>query len=287
MQLPLKRTQLRIDWAMLLFPIVAAALGEGRTAGILFLSLGVHEAAHCLAARALNIGVRSLRLTPFGCLSEIENPYVVSAPRLIAVSAAGPAANLLTLLTAASLCHWRLLSAPAAAEIICVNALLMAFNLLPALPLDGGRILYAILSLFVPRRRAVEAGILLGRMLAVLLLLAALWGFAVHRMLNLSPLFAALFLLSSARDERRALTDSRIRTLTESLQPLGKPMPAEIIAVDADTSPEAALRQAAPGRVTLFALFQNGRFSAFIDDRTLVARLTNFSDDTDEKSQKK
>jgi len=284
MQLRLKHVQLHIDLLTLMFPLIAAALGEGRAAAMMILSLGIHEAAHYFTALALNVPFHKLRLTPFGGLSQIDNPYVISAPRLCAVSAAGPAANLLALLTTASLCHWRLLSVHTAAELIHINALLMLFNLLPALPLDGGRILYALLSVFIPRRRAVEAGILLGRILAVILLLTTLWGCVCRGILNLSPLFAALFLLTSAGDERRALTDSRVQSLISSLQPLSGPLPAKIIAISADTPPEIALRSSAPGRITLFAVFKDGRFENLIDDRTLVARLAD--DNIRKKSQK-
>lgn len=287
MQLRLKHTQLRIDWLMLLFPILAAALGEGRTAAMLLLSLGIHEAAHYLAARALGISFHSLRLTPFGGMSQIENPYTISAPRLCAVSAAGPIANLFVMLLSAALCHWRMLNVQTASELIQINALLMLFNLLPALPLDGGRILYAILSIFISRKRAAETGIFLGRVLAVLLTLAALWGLIFRGALNLSPVFAALFLLSSSGDERRALMDSRVQSLISSIRPLTEPLPANIVAITSDTPPETALRSTVPGRVTLFAVFHDGQFDKFIDDRTLLARIIASSEHFQKKSYRK
>lgn len=286
MQLQMKRTQLRIDWLMLLFPIIAAALGQGRETALLLLSLTAHESAHFLAARAANISFHSIRLTPFGGMSQIDNPYSVSAPRLCAVSAAGPAANLMLILLSASLCHWQILRPATASQLIHINALLMLFNLLPALPLDGGRILYALLSLVLPRRRAVEIGILLGRILAMLLLVFAIWGCIRRGTLNLSPVFAALFLVVSAEDERRALTDSRLRTLIDGMRPLKEPKEARIIAIDSSTPPETVLRTATPGRVTLFAVFENGCFSKIIDDHTVLERLiAHTHDDSIKKSQ--
>lgn len=282
MQLQTKRTQLRIDWLMLLFPIIAAALGQGQETALLFLSLAAHETAHFLAARALNVSFHSLRLTPFGGMSQIDNPYSISALRLCAVSSAGPAANLLLMLISAALCHWRFLHIETASQMIHINALLMLFNLLPALPLDGGRMLYALLSTFMTRRRAMEIGVFLGRVLAAALLALTVWGCVRRGTLNLSPIFAALFLIISAEDERRALTDSRIRTLVDSLRPLSEPVEASIIAIDASFPPESALRTVIPGRMTLFALFEDGRFVKLIDDRTLLTRIL---DADDKKSQ--
>ena len=93
----------QIDPLMLLFPILAALLGEGASAAALIASLFVHELAHAAAARLLHVGMSSVRLTPFGGMSRIENPYAISAPRVFAVAAAGPAANLLALLACGAL----------------------------------------------------------------------------------------------------------------------------------------------------------------------------------------
>ena len=129
---------------MLLFPLVAALLGEGLGAGMLFGSLLIHEFAHAAAAHVLHVAMSEIRLTPFGGAARIENPYAVSAPRVFAVAAAGPAANLLALLACGAMRP--LWPAAPLAELMRVNGMLMAFNLLPALPLDGGRMTYALLS---------------------------------------------------------------------------------------------------------------------------------------------
>jgi Zn-dependent protease len=60
---------------------------------------------------------------------------------------------------------------------LVVNGLLFAFNLLPAFPMDGGRILRAMLGLFLPYHRATWIALVVGQLLAILILLAALrWG---------------------------------------------------------------------------------------------------------------
>ena len=273
MQFHTKRMQLRVDWLMLLFPLISAALGQGEETVLLLISLFIHESAHLLAARLLNISIHSLRLTPFGGMSRIENPYSLSALRLMIVSAAGPAANLLMILVCASLAYWQVLQIPVTARLIEINAILMLFNLLPALPLDGGRILYSLLALFLPRRQAAGIGIQFGRLLAGTLILFALWGFFHLGSLNLSPVFAAVFLIVSAEDERRALTDSRIRTLMDSLRPLSKPTRAQIIAIDASASPQLALQSTVPHHLTLFAVFKDGHFIRFTDEQALLSAI--------------
>lgn len=281
MELRLKQIRLHIDWLMLLLPVVAVALGEGRSMALMLLSLSVHECGHLLTAAILHIRISHLRLTPFGAMARIENPYSISASRLFGVASAGPVASLLAALTAAALCNWRLLSASACVEIVQINLLLMLFNLIPALPLDGGRMLYAVLTRFVPRRRAVETGILAGRILAALLMILSIRICFVERQVNLSLVFAALFLLTSAQDERRALTDSRIQTLMDCMRPPDEPLPVSMVAISTQTSAETALQSARPDHVTLFAVYDQGRFSKLVDDRTLLSRIL---DNTKEKN---
>lgn len=273
MQFKCKNTVLRVDLLMLLFPCIAILLGEGQSMLILMGSLFAHESAHWVMARALRVGMRSIRLTPFGGIAQIENPYALSPAKLFAVSCVGPVANLLLILVAAALCHWSILSPAFAVEWIRVNAVLMAFNLLPALPLDGGRMLYAALSAIFPRERALCIGLWSGRVLAGLLAAFSLCGFIAGHRLNLSPLFAAVFILVSASDERHALSDSRVQALLNGIRPIRTPTPAQVIAIDANSSPEAALRAARPDRVTLFAVYQEGHLARIVDDRAMLDAL--------------
>ena len=274
MQLRIHGVRLRIDLLLLLLPLLAALLGNGAEIVCLTLALSIHELAHFAAAKLLKIGVSCVRLTPFGGLSQIDNPYALSPTRLFALAAAGPASNLLTMLLVSSIGPWLPVHPERIALFLRINAMLMLFNLLPALPLDGGRMLFAVLSSMIRRERALTAGIWMGRVVAVLLVLIAIWGMIARKRLNLSPLFAAVFLLSAASDERSALLDSRVHTLINSLRPLSAPIAAQIVAIDAASPLSTALSAARPDRITLFAVYQNGRLDHFTDDRTLLTRMS-------------
>jgi len=273
MQIRLRTLTLRIDWLALLFPLTAMLLGDAGFVALLTLSLAAHEFAHWLAALALHVGMPSIRLTPFGGMARIENPYGVPPSRLCIVAAAGPLANLLIVLVAAALCHWLPSLSFIIIEAMQINLLLMLFNLTPALPLDGGRILYALLSCKVRASTALRICLLTGRILAACLGMLALTGLILHGKLNLSFLFAAVFILASAPDERCALSDSRIQTLTERLKPITAPTRADLIAIDADTPPRTALLAARPHSPALFAVYRDGKLSEIIDDRTLIRKI--------------
>lgn len=283
MEFQWKKTRFRIDFLMLLFPIIAILLGEGTGILILMLSLSAHELAHLAAARALRVGLSAIRLTPFGGHAQLENPYTLSAARLCAVAAAGPLANLLLILTAASLGQWRILLPHLSADFVRINAMLMLFNLIPALPLDGGRILYSLLSLFLTRIQAMRIGLAVGKAIVAMLILLTLWGLIQRRQLNLSPLFAAVFLLASADDERRAMRDSHLHALLNGLSPISVPTPAALVAMDASTSPAEALQHARPDKVTLYAVYKDGHLAQITDDRTLLGHLLTLSSENSAK----
>lgn len=273
MQIRLRTLTLRIDWLMLLFPCLALLLDCGRQTALLMLSLFLHEFSHWGAARLLRVGMSSIRLTPFGGLAHLDNPYSVSPSRLCAIAAAGPLANLALILIATFLLQWTPAPRLFVLELISVNAILMLFNLLPALPLDGGRMLYAILSRFISERIALNLCLWTGRILAVFLLFIALAGLILYGRFNLSFPLAAVFILASAGDERRALSDSKARALLNSIRPITDPVPVEIIAVSSTASPQSALSAARPNRVTLFAIYDHGHLREITDDRTLLKRM--------------
>ena len=273
MALTVGRTKLLAHPLALLMPVLALALGAGSEALALTIGLAAHEAAHLLAARALGVGVSQLRLMPFGGAISLENPYAIAPGKLLAVAAAGPAGSLLCLILSAALAHWRALSPGLSLALIQANLVLMLFNLVPALPLDGGRMLYALLCERLGRAKAAELGILLGRITAAMLAGLALAMAILHRRVNLSLLFAAAFLLASAGDERRALSGADLRALLGTLKPVAQPMPARMVAVGEDCAARAALRAARADALTLYAVYSGSRLVRLTDDRRLLEAL--------------
>jgi Zn-dependent protease len=114
---------------------------------LLYLSVLIHELSHCVVARAFQLPVRRILLYPLGGFSEIEQEPPTPGKEFL-VSAAGPAMSLL--LAALGVGVHQLFNPPGIAgvlvdRLILANAVVGAFNLLPGLPLDGGRVLRAVL----------------------------------------------------------------------------------------------------------------------------------------------
>lgn len=148
---------------------------------LLGLSVLAHELGHCVVALRLGIPVRRLRLFLLGGLSEVaRTPKKPGHEGLVA--AAGPIVSVLL----AVLCGLLLLAVPPGgpawllvAECAVANLAVGVFNLLPGLPLDGGRLLRAgVWAATGARSKGTRAAVFGGGAVAVGLLVWALWGLA-------------------------------------------------------------------------------------------------------------
>lgn len=116
----------------------------------LFTIVFVHEMGHVFAARMYDIKVLSVQMLPFGGVAVMEDSGNLTAGREIVIALAGPLQNLM-LIGASLLLHaigiW---DGPFLSYFIQSNLLIALFNLLPILPLDGGKISQALCSLVMP-----------------------------------------------------------------------------------------------------------------------------------------
>ncbi|MCB9514392.1 MAG: site-2 protease family protein [Candidatus Latescibacteria bacterium] len=149
---------------------------------VLFFLVLLHELGHSLVAQRLGVTIRSITLMPMGGLALMD--ALPRRPRHeILIAIAGPAVNLILAAVALLLRLLLPLTAlwPAAGQglvgelaerFVYANLALALFNLLPAFPMDGGRILRATLATRMPYLRATERAVRVGRALAALLVLA-------------------------------------------------------------------------------------------------------------------
>jgi stage IV sporulation protein FB len=156
----------------------------GALVGCVFASIVLHELGHALVARRYGIGTRDITLWPVGGVATLER--IPERPREeLAVALAGPAVNVViagVLFAALVAGQWAfdprvvsLVGGPFVARVLALNLLMAGFNLLPAFPMDGGRVLRALLA---TRRSRVAATVLaarVGRVLAVGLAVAGVF----------------------------------------------------------------------------------------------------------------
>lgn len=178
---------------------------------LLFACVLLHELGHVLAARWLNIEARDIILSPVGGLARIEAMEDFPKKEIL-VALAGPMVNFILALTLFLYLYfiaagdWNFepysalayLSFPAILYfLLFINVLLFLFNLLPAFPMDGGRVLRAVLSLKFDSLRATYMASIIGRAFAVMFFIIAFVG--RHYALTVISAFIYLMALSEYR----------------------------------------------------------------------------------------
>ncbi|MBY0222541.1 M50 family metallopeptidase [Sporosarcina aquimarina] len=113
--------------------------GVSLYAMILF-SLLFHEVGHIWAAKQAGMNVRSCTILPYGGELQIVNRQLATKQQRLIVALGGPLATAVLLLIAL------LVSFPGSAQLIQIQLILLAVNLLPILPLDGGQALSVLLE---------------------------------------------------------------------------------------------------------------------------------------------
>ena len=138
---------------------------------ILFTCVALHELGHAVAARRCGLGTRDITLYPFVGIARLEGRPEPGWPEA-AIAAAGPGVNLVLAVLALPLAYHEL---PLARGFVLINLLMGVLNLLPAFPMDGGRVLRSLLTLRSDEQTATEQSLFLSRILAGLMVLTGIF----------------------------------------------------------------------------------------------------------------
>lgn len=192
----------------LLFVFLWVLAGLPLQTFLLFVVVFGHELTHTLAAKICGVKIYKVELFPFGGVGYLTNPLEFNPQKEFIVAGAGPLFNLVLFLI---LWNYRLglYGTPLYADnplllFLCrANLFLFIFNLLPALPLDGGRLLRASLSSRLGLYKATELAASWGKWQGALLVLAGLL-FSYYDYLHLSISLMGLFLYHAAGREQKS-----------------------------------------------------------------------------------
>jgi Zn-dependent protease/CBS domain-containing protein len=227
-----------LAWIMLGYWVeshdLLTALEGGGFILTLFGCVVLHELGHALTARRFGVTTSDITLLPIGGVARLQRIPDQPVQELI-VALAGPAVNvvIVALLLAVGVSFpgglnepQHLVQARFWPKILEINAFLAAFNMLPAFPMDGGRVLRALLAMRLPYARATRLAASIGQFMAIGFALLGLEMTPTNPMLMLIALFVWIGAEAEATqvEERLALKDVPVRDamLTEfhTLTPL-------------------------------------------------------------------
>ena len=198
----------------------AAAVASVISLIALFAIVILHELGHALAARRYGIGTKDITLLPIGGVARLDR--MPEEPRQeLAIAIAGPAVNVALALLFMAISRitrdWSGLSLGLfpgeglADELVRINVVLVLFNMIPAFPMDGGRVLRSLLAMRLGYIRATAIAARLGQAFAVLF---GLYGLFIVEQPLLAVIAVFIWIVASAESGsiqvRSALGDTLV-----------------------------------------------------------------------------
>lgn len=164
---------------------------------IILMIVLIHELGHYFMARLFKWRVESIMLWVFGGVMKTEEHGNSSLRQEALVIIAGPVQNLFIYLGLYFLSAYSVFPSPVLELIFYYNTAILIFNLLPIWPLDGGKLLFVLLSSYLPYRQAYHSIIILSMVTSLAFLLVQLFLFPF----TLSAFCLMIFLFMENRTE--------------------------------------------------------------------------------------
>jgi Zn-dependent protease len=238
----------------------------------LFGCVVLHELGHALTAKYFSVPTRSITLYPIGGMARLERLpdepvkefwIAVAGPLVNIAIAIVLAIGLAAFSTPMSIGAAYTVDAHAGATLLWLNVGLAVFNMLPAFPMDGGRVLRALLALRYDYAQATQTAARVGQAMAVL------FGFVGVVSFNFVLLFIALFVYIGAQQESQHATFRSVARDT----PVRDAMMTRFATLSPDATLGDAVDELLAGTDHDFPIVRDGRVEGMLSRQQLVDAL--------------
>lgn len=229
----------------------------------------IHETGHSVAAGKAGYRLNKITLTPFGAVASGNIEGLKFYDELF-IAAAGPAVNLFTGLLFVAF-WWMFPETYAFTDLAAeANFVLAAVNLIPAYPLDGGRILSALLSIKLGENKAAKICKIIGVLLS--LLLVAGFIYTVFYTPNVSLLIFAVFVFVGALDRGKENKYVKITSAFDKDR-LRRGVPIKRQAVSKDVTLKTLVKLTDSNALNEIDVYDGDRFIKKLDQKAIAKIL--------------
>lgn len=248
--------EFRVNPFLVLLLLVYSSAGLVRETLVAFWIVVLHELAHIAVASCFGFRAERVEFLPFGGVAVFSEPLALQPAAEAITAAAGPVHNFAFAVFAAVLQRNGHIAPNFARFLVETNLAIGIFNLLPAIPLDGGRILRAVLAPRIGLARATALAVRVGRLAGATVLVAGSILAYLGRCNVLVPALGG-FLVFAATKEARQVPYDRIR---DSLRKKRRfletgAISTQLLAVQEATLFRDVVRRLEPGKLNVVLVF--------------------------------
>lgn len=183
---------------------------------ISFFVVLLHELAHTVVAKIFNYKIKNIELFPFGGVARIEESIAINPKHEVMIALAGPIFNFtLIIMTYPFIEHIQ--NNEKLLFFIYTNLIIGIFNLMPIIPLDGGRIVRAYLAFLIGVKRSTKVVVKISKAISIIIFL---WGCLLTKQSpeNVFVPLISIFLFIAAHREHQMAVFIFMKEITQKKQ---------------------------------------------------------------------
>ncbi len=234
----------------------------------------IHELGHYFSAKRLGYKLSKFSLSPYGVsLSYYQQNLQIDDEVKIAI--AGPLANFASILCVLAL--WWVFPSTYffSGSFVYISSLLALLNLIPAYPLDGGRLFICLVSKFFDEKKAKHITIMVNVFVSIIFMVLFFVFLFIN--FNASYLIFAVFMVGGILDLKRSSCYEKLGVFNKALKSFTKP---EFLCFDMEATVGEALSKLSTNKYVIFCLIlENGRILN-LSEKMIINFSLNFSYDT-------
>ncbi len=257
---------LRLDLLFIPTALCAFFWGYFEMFIISFISVLIHECAHIICAGFWGVGISRLDIHPFGVCAILKNGYISNSEKEFLIAFTGPLTSII--LAFLSL----LLPIPQRDYIFAVNMCICIINLLPALPLDGGRMVKSMLTYKMGILRAYNISLKGSKLLIALLIPFSILTLFVTRF-NFTYVLITAFLLGNIYSEQKNITLVTLYEILESPRKIDTLKRAKVYTVSSKEGARKILRYISYDYYINVNISKDGKIIAVLTESEIINGL--------------